>query len=180
MAKCGGSASGRAPSRATGSLMSESVSAGQPPRPVGTPAEAEALIKHLLDVMETLLGMVADEIELVRTGKLAQADRLAQAKADMSRLYVADTKRIQANQTYLARAVPKSLADLRARHDAFRAILQMNLTVLASARVVSEGVMRGRSRELSRKSYPQPHGTPDRATTDAAAGMLPLTLRRVL
>jgi len=126
--------------------MNARTSAGQPPRPVGNPAEAEALIKHLLDVMDALLGMVAEETELVRAGRLAEADQVEQAKSDMSRLYIADTARIRANQPYLARVVPEQLADLRSRHDMFRAVLQMNLAVLVSLRAISEGVIRRTSR----------------------------------
>ena len=46
-------------------------------------------------------------------------------------------------------------AELRQRHDLFRAVLQMNLTVLATAHAVSESIMRGVSSELARKATPQ-------------------------
>ena len=55
-------------------------------------------------------------------------------------------------------------AELRQRHDLFRAVLQMNLTVLATAHAVSESIMRGVSAELARKATPQAYGASGRAT----------------
>jgi hypothetical protein len=151
-----------------------------PPRPVGSPAEAEVLIKHLLDVMDALLGTVEEETELVRAGKLAEAAKLEPAKTDLSRMYIADTMRIKASQGYLSQTTPALVDDLRKRHDLFRALLQMNLTVLATAHAVSESIMRGVSTELARKATPQAYGASGRATAPAASSRQPLTLSRVL
>jgi hypothetical protein len=117
------------------------------PRPVGSPAEAEFLIKHMIDVMDALLGTIEEETELVRAGKLGEAARLEATKTELSRLYISDCARIKASQGYLSRVVPVALADLHKRYDLFRALLPMNLTVLETAQAISEGVMRGRSSE---------------------------------
>ena len=150
------------------------------PRPVGSPAEGEALIRHLLDIMEALLGTVEEETALVRAGKLAEAAKLEAAKAELSGLYVTDTARIRASQIYLDRCKPALAAELRQRHDLFRAVLQMNLTVLATAHAVSEGIMRGVSSELARKATPQAYGASGHATRPPASSQQPLTLSRVL
>jgi hypothetical protein len=150
------------------------------PRPVHNPAEGEALIRHLLDIMEALLGTVEEETALVRAGKLTEAAKLEAAKAELSALYVTDTARIRASQIYLDRCKPVLAAELRQRHDLFRAVLQMNLTVLATAHAVSEGIMRGVSSELARKATPQAYGSTGRAAVPSAATMQPLTLSRVL
>ncbi len=152
----------------------------RPSRPVATPAEGEALMRHLLEVMEALLGAVDEETRLVRAGKLAEAAKLEAAKAELSSMYLADAARIKASQVYLDRVTPGLAAELRQRHDLFRAVLQMNLTVLATAHAVSESIMRGVSSELARKATPQGYGATGRAATPAAATMQPLTLSRVL
>ena len=123
-------------------------------RPVASPAEAESLISHLLEVMDALLGTVEEETELVRAGKLTEAAKLEPAKAELSRMYIADTTRIKASQGYLVRTTPATVDDLRRRHDEFRALLQINLTVLATAHAVSESIMRGVSDKLARKATP--------------------------
>jgi hypothetical protein len=151
-----------------------------PPRPVASAAEGEALIKHLMNVMDALLGLVEEETALVRAGKLAEAAGLEATKTELSGMYIADTARIKSSQVYLDRVTPAMATELRQRHELFRAVLQMNLTVLATAHAVSESIMRGVSTELARKATPQAYGASGRATAPAAATMQPLTLSRVL
>ena len=150
------------------------------PAPVGSPAEAEQLMVHLSDVMNELLGIVEHETELVRAGKLTEAVKLEPAKTELSRLYVTDAARIKANQDYLARARPTLLDGLRQRHDLFHALLEINLTVLATAHAVSESIMRGVSTELARKATPQAYGASGHATAPSISSRQPLTLSRVL
>ena len=76
--------------------------------------------------------------------------------------------------------MPEILDALRKRHDLFHALLQINLTVLATARAVSESIMRGVSDELTRKATPQGYGAHGRAETPVAGIRPPLTLSRVL
>ena len=94
--------------------------------------------------MDTLLDVIQQETELVRAGHLAQAVELEQTKTELSRLYIADTLRLRANQAQLATISPETMPELIRRHNDFRALLQINLTVLATAHAVSEGIVRGR------------------------------------
>jgi hypothetical protein len=160
--------------------MSNLPAKPEPTRPVASPGEAEALIRHLLDVMDALLGTVEEETELVRAGKLVEASKLEPTKAELSRMYVADTTRIKASQVYLVRTTPGMIDDLGQRHDEFRALLQMNLTVLATAHAVSESILRGVSHELARKATPQAYGATGRATAPPVSSQQPLTVSRVL
>jgi hypothetical protein len=148
--------------------------------PVASAADGETLIKHLLEVMEALLGTIEEETALIRAGKLAEAAKLEPAKSELSRMYVTDTARIKASQVYLDRVKPAMAEELRQRHDLFRAVLQMNLTVLATAHAVSESIMRGVSAELARKATPQAYGASGSATAPSAGARQPLTLSRVL
>ena len=139
--------------------------------PVASAAEGDALIKHLMDVMDALLSTVEEETALIRAGKLTVAAKLEATKTELSSMYVADTARIKASQIYLDRVTPAMAMELRRRHDLFRAVLQMNLTVLATAHAVSESIMRGVSSELARKATPQAYGASGRATAPTAAGI---------
>ena len=102
-------------------------------RAVTNTAEAELLMKHLMDVMDALLRMIDQETELVRSGNLIGAASLEASKAELSRLYLVDASRLKASQDFLSRTMPDLFAALRQRHDLFHALLQMNLTVLATA-----------------------------------------------
>lgn len=149
-------------------------------RPIASAAEGEAVMKHMMEVMEALLAMVEQETALVRSGKLTEAAKLEAGKAELSSMYITDAARIKASQVYLDRVTPALAVELRRRHDLFRAVLQMNLTVLATAHAVSESIMRGVSSELARKATPQAYGASGRATAPGVAAMQPLTISRVL
>lgn len=149
-------------------------------QPVASEADAQKIIGHLSDVMDTLLDVVEEETQMVRAGRLSEVARLNPAKSELAHHYVADVMRLQASQPYLARSLPGTLDALRTKHDRFRALLQINLTVLATAHAVSEGVMRGVSDELSRKSVPRTYGATGRQTVPNNRSAAPLTLSRAL
>jgi hypothetical protein len=150
------------------------------PREVTTVAEAELLMTHLMDVMDSLLATIQQETELVRVGKLTEAAKLETSKSELSRLYMLDTARVKASRAFLSRAMPNVFAALRQRHDLFHALLQMNLTVLATAHAVSESIMRGASDELARRATPQGYGATGRAAVAPPSSMQPLAVSRVL
>ncbi len=150
------------------------------PAPVTTAAEAEALATHYVEVMENLIGVVQQETDLVREGRLAQATKLAELKGELARLYIADTLRLRANQGRIAVLSSGTIEALKQRHDAFRSLLQINLTVLATAHAVSEGIVRGVSGEMARKSSPQTYGATGRANAPDPRAAQPLAVSRVL
>ena len=69
---------------------------------------------------------------------------------------------------------------MRERHAAFQALLQTNLTVLATAHAVSEGIIRGVSGELARKQAPSTYGATGRANAPSAKASQPLAISRTL
>jgi hypothetical protein len=149
--------------------------------PVASAAEAEQLLAHFVAVMDKLVAIVKQETELVRAGHVGKAAELEAAKGELARSYVADTLRLRANQPRLARLIAADrLEALRKRHDAFRALLQINLTVLATAHAVSEGIVRGVSGEMARKSAPQTYGATGRANVPSRNASAPLAVSRML
>jgi hypothetical protein len=150
------------------------------PAPVATPEDADALAAHFIEVMDTLIGVVQEETELVRGGRLSAAAKLEQPKGDLTRLYIADVLRLRSSMSYFAHTLPDTLKKLHKRHDTFRALLQINLTVLATAHAVSEGIVRGVSGELARKSAPQTYGASGRANAPGPRAAQPLAVSRML
>jgi hypothetical protein len=146
--------------------------------PLTGKAETIAVITHLSGVMNELLAVIEQETELVRAGKLSEAAQLAQVKTDLAQQYMSDANRLKGNpQAVLASA---DIGELRQQHDLFQALLQVNLTVLATAHAVSEGIMRGVHDELARKSSPQVYGASGRTSAPPASASQPLTVSRVL
>jgi hypothetical protein len=150
------------------------------PRPVTTTADANELAAHYITVMDALLNVIEQETELVRAGHLAQAAALEQTKTELSRLYIADTLRLRANRALIDQITPQTMPELIRRHDDFRALLQVNLTVLATAHAVSEGIVRGVSGELARKAAPSTYGASGRANAPNPRNALPMAVSRVL
>jgi hypothetical protein len=154
--------------------------ASAPVAPVANAVEAEALLAHFIDIMDRLVGVVEEETELVRAGRLAAAAELAQRKSELTRLYMADVLRLQTSRPLLARFAAETLAALRQRHEAFQALLKTNQTVLATAHAVSEGIVRGVSGELARKQAPQTYGASGCANAPRSTAAAPLAVSRTL
>jgi hypothetical protein len=130
-----------------------------PPRPaIATPADARKLAEELLDVMSTLLTVIEQETALVRAGKVREGMDLEQQKSALTVRYVTAVETLKAAQTHLAQVAPDLLASLKRHHETFRAMLQINLTVLATAHAVSEGIIRaGRCKSAARGLAADPY-----------------------
>jgi hypothetical protein len=151
------------------------------PIPVATTAtDARKLAENLMEVMTALLGVIERETELVRAGKLSEAMALEPQKSDLSRRYVGAVAHLKASQKYLSQAAPELLTTLHRHHDVFRAMLQINLTVLATALAVSEGIIRGVNGEMQKKSIPQTYTSAGQRTAPNPRRAAPLSVSRTL
>lgn len=147
---------------------------------ISSPAEAHRLAEGLIEIMSTLLGIVERETELVRAGDIREAMALEDTKSEASRRYVQALSALQNSRDYLARSTPELLTALHRHHDVFRAMLQVNLTVLATAHAVSEGIVRGVNNELQRRNLPQGYTSAGHRAAPNARHAAPLTVSRVL
>jgi hypothetical protein len=148
--------------------------------PIRSAGEAESVIASLNSIMDRLVATVEQETAHVRAGRLSEAAKLEEAKIDLSRRYAAEGERVKAAREFIARALPARLAALRQRHATFKALLQTNLTVLATAHAVAEGIIRGVSGELARKRAPSTYGASGRANPLSPRANQPLALSRSL
>ena len=155
----------------------------QAPAPIpmaSTAAEARKLAEDLMDVMSDLLGVIERETELVRAGKLREAMAFETRKADLSRRYVGAVGRLKASQKYMSQTTPELLTTLHRHHDVFRAMLQVNLTVLATAHAVSEGIVRGVNVEMQRRNLPNTYTAAGRRVAPGPRHIAPLAVSRSL
>ncbi len=151
------------------------------PIPVAsTPAEARKLAENLMDAMNALLGVMERETELVRAGNVREAMMLETQKADLSRRYVNAVSHLKASQKYLTQTAPELLTTLHRHHDVFRAMLQVNLTVLATAHAVSEGIVRGVNTEIQRRNIPSTYTAAGQRAAPGPRNITPLALSRSL
>jgi hypothetical protein len=151
------------------------------PIPVAsTAAEARKLAENLMEAMSALLGVIERETELVRAGKIREAITLEAKKSDLSHRYLSAVTQFKASQKYLSEAVPELLTTLHRHHDTFRAMLQINLTVLATAHAVSEGIIRGVNTEMQRRNIPNTYTAAGQRATPGPRHITPLTVSRSL
>ena len=147
---------------------------------IANAGDAERAIASLTAIMERLEAMVVEETAHVGAGRLRDGLALEEEKGRLARSYMAESERLKAARGLIARALPDALAALRKRHESFQALLQKNLTVLATAHAVSEGIIRGVSGELARKRAPSTYGASGRANAPSTRASQPLALSRTL
>ncbi|MCK1271937.1 MULTISPECIES: hypothetical protein [unclassified Bradyrhizobium] len=154
----------------------------QAQRPNTAPGSAEArkIAEQLMDAMSALLGLIERETELVRAGQVREAMTLESKKQELSRNYVGAVTQLKANQAQLAKSAPELLSTLHRHHDAFRAMLQVNLTVLATAHAVSESVVRGVNAEIQKRNVPNTYTAAGRRATPGPRHVTPLAVSRSL
>lgn len=152
-----------------------------PPIPMAaTPAEARQLAETMMEVMSALLGVIERETELVRAGKVREAMASVAKKTELSHRYAGAIANLKASQKYLAETAPELLTTLHRHHDLFRSMLQVNLTVLATAHAVSESIVRGVNTEMQRRNIPNTYTAAGRRAAPGPRHIAPLTVSRSL
>jgi flagellar biosynthesis/type III secretory pathway chaperone len=147
---------------------------------ITTSAEAEKAIAQVAELISKLRDVVEQETTLVRAGKLRNAATLTAAKSELTSKLFVTGEVLKANAKFLLRAAPASAAALRSLQEAFAAVLQRNMIVLATAHAVSEGIVRRLSGDLARKAAPQVYGASGRTMAPNPRQGKPLAISRVL
>jgi len=133
-----------------------------------------------MEVMSALLAVIERETELVRAGKVREAMQLEEQKNELSRRYVVVVENLKNAQKHLAQVAPELLATLRRNHETFSAMLQINLTVLATAHAVSEGIVRGVNAEVQRRNMPNTYTAAGQRAAPSPRHITPLAVSRSL
>jgi hypothetical protein len=142
--------------------------------------EAIALVSQMIELADALCAVFEEETALVRAGRLSAAIKVADRKAELAQIFMIGAAGVEANMKFLSATIPGQLATLRAHHDRFRLALQANLTVLGTARAVSEGILRGVSKELARRSSLQTYGSTGRQQAVNRRAVAPIAFSRHL
>lgn len=145
-----------------------------------TVAEAQKLTDMLTRAMAALVPVIEQETALMRAGKMREAMTMEQEKADLSRNYTTAVTVLKANQPFMKAHTPKLLEQLQKIHGEFRDKLQVNLTVLATAHAVSEGIIRGVNGEMQRRSMPSTYTAAGNRAAPGPRHAAPLAVSRSL
>ena len=147
---------------------------------VASRAEAEQLCLRIEQNMAGLLDIIARETALLKSARLSAAADLEREKAEMARRYIADMKLLKGHGAAVSRYAPVAVDKLRRLHERFRAELQINLAVLATAKAVAEDLVRGVSNAIAKRDRAHTYGAQGRIATPAAAPRRGLAVNRSL
>jgi hypothetical protein len=147
---------------------------------ITTAAEAENAVAQVADLIAKLHGVIEQETALVHAGKVRKAAGLGSIKSEMAGQLLAAGERLKADAKFVLQAAPTRAAALHRLQEGFRAALQKNMIVLATAHAVSEGIVRRLSGDLTRKRSPQVYGASGRATAPNPKHGQPLAVNRTL
>uniref|UniRef100_A0A9E8CTV0 Flagellar protein FlgN n=1 Tax=Bosea sp. NBC_00436 TaxID=2969620 RepID=A0A9E8CTV0_9HYPH len=103
---------------------------------------ARALIEAVLEALGALSHLVGEETELVRAGRLPEAMTREPRKTELAGIYMRGVEQVKLNAVALARLVPDQVKRLKDAHLAFQGLIETNQIVLATARAVSESIVR--------------------------------------
>ena len=145
-----------------------------------SPESARDLVLQIADTMDKLLALVEQETTLVRAGKLSQLGEIESAKSELARRYMRDLDHLKAHAPYIGSAVPELVEEFRRAHQQFRAALEINLTVLATAHAVSEGIVRGVATEMAAQDRPQSYSGDGRPASGYGPRSQPIAVSRKL
>jgi predicted GTPase len=148
--------------------------------PITTKAEAEGAIDDLTALVGKLSVLLEEETALVHDGQMRRAAEIERAKSELAGRLLASAERLKANAKFISQSAPARCAALKEVQDAFRAVLQKNMMVLATAHAVSEGIVRRLSGQLARKSAPQVYGASGRTMAPNPKHSQPLAVSRSL
>lgn len=148
--------------------------------PITTKAQADGAIDELTALIEQLSGLVQRESALVHAGHVRGAAEIEPAKRELAGKLYAAGERLKANANFLLQAAPARCSALKAAQETFRAVLQKNMIVLATAHAVSEGIVRRLSGELAKKASPQVYGASGRTIAPNPKHGRPLAISRTL
>ena len=103
---------------------------------------ARALVEAVLEALGALSHLVGEETELVRAGRLPEAMTREPRKTELAGIYMRGVEQVKLNAVALARFVPEQVKRLKDAHLAFQGLIETNQIVLATARAVSESIVR--------------------------------------
>lgn len=135
-------------------------------RSIATREEAERFLSVFADTMSELERVLEHETAELSAGRIQSGLAQEGRKSALAAGYLQGLEHARANAVALARFAPEHASRLKAAHVGFRAALDRNQTVLATARAVSEGLVKGVAEEMAKNLRPAAYGqaAPQRET----------------
>jgi hypothetical protein len=125
---------------------------------IASAVEAERLIETVMETLSALSHVVGEETGLVKAGRLKDAMEREARKAELAGTYMKGVEQVKLNAVALARFAPEKVKRLKTAHLAFQELIDLNQTVLATARAISESIMRDLAADTNRQNRAPGYG----------------------
>lgn len=125
---------------------------------VTTREAAAALVDEVRAVMRELDKILEVETAHLRAGRIRDGLAQEERKGALTSRYIVGLEALKANAIALARFAPEALERLKQEHGAFSLTIETNRIVLATARSVSESLVRSLSSELESRTRTTGYG----------------------
>nr|WP_204262799.1 hypothetical protein [Methylobacterium sp. BTF04] len=142
------------------------------------------MVAGILASLQALEAVMGRESDHVRRGRLREGLAETEHKTALSAAYLQGLEAAKANAIALSRFAPEGIESLKAAHRRFTVIVETNQMVLATARTVSESLVKTLAEEMNRARTPTIYGRPSHAPSPYGRGgggySQPLILSRSL
>jgi len=129
---------------------------------------ARTFCGDLARTVDTLIEVLREETRLIKAARLSDAVEMSDRKSAISERYMQGHSVLRMSGGALGKLVPDEVGHLRERHQALEAAISQNLAVLATARTVSETLIRGVSETVSsRDGQSHTYGADARESVEA-------------
>lgn len=118
-------------------------------------SDVEEFSNSLTKAMDDLTEVIEAETDLVRAGKLVAVTSLQPKKNQHAETYITLVNRAKTHAGAIKRLSPPMADKLGSAQAVFKSTLQINMAALATAREVSEGLIKGVARNMSRHEKPK-------------------------
>jgi hypothetical protein len=109
--------------------------------------DAERLVGNVTATMAALESVLDDETAHLQAGRVRDGLAQEERKSDLAGAYLRGLE-----------ACKDRIETLKSAHTGFRQAVERNQLVIATARAVSEGLVRGLAEEMTRAASPQVYG----------------------
>lgn len=134
---------------------------------VGGREDAERVLAALSGAMRELEFALESETALIGAGRIRDGLAAEGRKGELAADYMLKLQHAKANVVALGRFAPEALRAFRAKQAEFERAVDRNQTVIATAKTISEGLIRGVCEEMERASRPAAYGARPRVVERA-------------
>jgi hypothetical protein len=117
--------------------------------------------------MAELERVLDEETTHLAAGRIREGLSREERKSQLAAGYLLGLEHAKANAVALARYAPQAIIRLQGAQTHLRAAVERNQTVVATAKAVSEGLVRSVSEEVARQSRPRGYGPGHQVATAA-------------